>query len=154
MLGNGASGKSRFSRELSEATGIPRTELDTIFWSSGPVAAPSERWCEIQRELANAIRWILDGDLGPNDALEVRLLRADTIVMFDLPTVVCAWRAVRRSRERLDFWRWLFTWRRQFRPKTFDAIKAYAPAAELLMVRSRADRNRVLRYLSRPDGPR
>lgn len=154
MLGNGASGKSRFSVELSEATGIPRTELDTIFWSSGLVATPPEKWRQIQRELASASRWILDGDLGPYDAFDVRLPRADTIVLFDLPTVVCAWRAVRRSRERLDFWRWLFMWRRRFRPKILDAIQAYAPAAELLTVRSRADRNRVLWYLSRRDGAR
>lgn len=154
VVGNGASGKSRFCRELSEATGIPRTELDAIFWSSALVATPPEMWREMQRELAAGSCWILDGELGPYDALDVRLARADTIVLFDLPTVVCAWRAVRRSRERLDFWRWLFTWRRQFRPQILEAIQVYAPAAEVLMVRGRADRNRVLLYLSRRDGRR
>ena len=149
MLGNGASGKSLFSRELSDATGIPRTELDTIFWADGLVPTPPDKWREMQRDLACGSRWILDGDLGPFDALEVRLPRADTIVLFDIPTVVCAWRAVRRSRERLDFWRWLFTWRRQFRPEILDAIRAHAPAAEVPMVRSRADRNRVFSYLVR-----
>ena len=154
VLGNGASGKSRFARELSEATGIPRVELDAIFWSSNLEAMPAERWRAMQRELACGSRWILDGDLGPYDALDVRLQRADTVVLFDVPTLVCAWRAVRRSRERLDFWRWLFTWRRRFRPEILDAIHAFAPAAELLMVRSRADRNRVVAHLSQRDGHR
>jgi adenylate kinase family enzyme len=32
VLGNGASGKSLFARELREATGVERTELDSVFW--------------------------------------------------------------------------------------------------------------------------
>ena len=150
MLGNGAAGKSRFSRELSDATGIPRTELDTVFWSHGMVPLPVDEWRQMQSDLAGPSRWILDGDLGPYDELDVRLVRADTIVLFDIPTVVCAWRAFRRSRERLDFWRWLLTWRRRFRPKIVDAIRVHASAAELLVVRTRADRDRVLAYLVRP----
>jgi adenylate kinase family enzyme len=149
VLGNGASGKSRFARELSEATGIARTDLDSIFWSPDLVATPQDEWRQIQDELVQRDRWILDGDLGPYDALDVRLSRADTIVLFDLPTVMCAWRAVRRSRERVDFWRWLFSWRRRFRPNILGAIKEHAPNAELLVVRSRGDRNRVLAHLSR-----
>ena len=154
MLGNGASGKSRFARDLSEATGIERTDLDSIFWSSDLAPTPKDDWQQIQHELVKRDRWILDGDLGPYDALDVRLRRADTIVLFDIPTVVCAWRAVRRSRERVDFWRWLLSWRRRFRPGILDAIKEFAPDAELLVVRTRADRNRVLADLSRrdPDG--
>ena len=33
VLGNGASGKSTFARDLAAATGIEAVELDTIFWS-------------------------------------------------------------------------------------------------------------------------
>jgi adenylate kinase family enzyme len=149
VLGNGASGKSRFARELSEATGIACTDLDSIFWSADLAPTPQDEWREIQDELVKRDRWILDGDLGPYDALDVRLRRAATIVLFDIPTVVCAWRAVRRSSERVDFWRWLFSWRRRFRPGILAAIKEYAPDAELLVVRSRGDRNRVLAHLLR-----
>jgi hypothetical protein len=100
---------------LAEATGLPLVELDTVFWSAGLAPMPRERWIEVQRELVEAEAWILDGDLGPYDALDIRLGRADTVVVLDLRTWRCALRAVRRSRERRDFWRWLLTWRRRYR---------------------------------------
>jgi len=58
----------------------------------------------------------MDGDLGPYDVLDVRLRAADTIVFLDFSPVRCAWRAIRRSREHADFWRWLFTYRRLVSP--------------------------------------
>jgi adenylate kinase family enzyme len=154
VLGNGASGKSRFARDLSAATGIEHTELDSVFWSGDLVATPPDEWARRQAELASRDRWILDGDLGPYDVLEVRLRRADTVVLFDVPTLVCAWRAVRRSRQRRDFWRWLLTWRRRFRPAILAAVERHAPGATLLVVRGRADRDRALAYLARPDAAR
>jgi len=38
----------------------------------------------------------------------------------------CAWRAVRRSRERADFWKWLLTYRRSSRPALRRAVAAHA----------------------------
>ncbi len=154
VLGNGASGKSTFARELSAATGIDRIELDAIFWDRDLVATPRDAWRQMQVELASGDRWILDGDLGPYDAVDARLRRADTVVLFDLPTIVCAWRAIRRSPARRDFWRWLFTWRRSYRPKILSAIAACAPDADVVTIRSSRDKRRVLASLSlgyRPD---
>jgi hypothetical protein len=48
----------------------------------------------------------MDGDFGPYDVLDVRLQAADTVVFLDFSPARCAWRAVRRSRERADFWWW------------------------------------------------
>ena len=39
------------------------------------------------------------------------LPRADTVLILDFSLTRCAWRALRRSRERADFWWWLLTWR-------------------------------------------
>ncbi len=133
VLGPGAAGKSTFARELSEATGIPRTELDKVFWSSDLEATAPATWAQIQQRLTSGDRWILDGDLGPYDVVEARLPRADTIVLLDIPTWRCAWRALRRSRERLDFWQWLLTWRRVSRPQLMEAIATHAGTAELLI---------------------
>jgi hypothetical protein len=44
-------------------------------------------------------------DLGPCDVLDVRLRAADTIVFPDFSPFRCAWRAIRRSRERAGFWK-------------------------------------------------
>src|SRR5262245_47866245 len=101
---------------LVEISRLSVMELDKIVWGPSLVATPRDRWVEIQQELLSAEeRWILDGDLGPYDALEVRLQAADTIVSLDFSPVRCAWRALRRSRERFDFWLRLLQYRRHSR---------------------------------------
>jgi len=77
----------------------------------------------------------MDGDLGPYDALEERLQIADTIVVLDFSLLRCAWRTFRRSRERLDYWRWVLAWRRRSRPALLRAIALYAPTARLHILR-------------------
>ncbi len=94
----------------------------------------------------------MDGDLGPYDVIEVRLSAADTVVLLDLPTWVCAWRALRRSRERADFWRWLVSWRRRYRPQVMHAIKEHAGQAELIVVSNQRDLDRVIEELARQPG--
>ncbi len=68
--------------------------------------------------------------------LDVRLAAADTVVLLDFPLLRCAWRAVRRSRERSDFWRWVVTYRRRWRPLIRTRIEAVAPTADLHVLRS------------------
>lgn len=102
--------------------------------AAGLVATPRDQWTAIQRELAGRESWILDGDLGPYDVLNVRLQAADTIVLLDFSPVRCAWRAIRRSRERADFWRWLFSYRRQSRPLLLESIAAHAGNADIYVL--------------------
>ena len=107
ILGRGASGKSTLALRLGEITGLPVIELDRIFWQAGLTPTPRDQWVVIQQKLVTGDRWIIDGDLGPYDVIEVRLRAADTIIFLDFPLLLCAWRAMRRSHERFDFWRWL-----------------------------------------------
>jgi adenylate kinase family enzyme len=71
ILGPGASGKSTLARQLGEITGLRVTELDKIFWQPGLVATPRDKWVEIQQKRLEESEWIMDGDLGPYDAIEV-----------------------------------------------------------------------------------
>ena len=135
ILGRGASGKSTLARRLGEITGLPVIEFDKIFWRPGLVPTPRDQWVVVQEKLVTEDGWIMDGDLGPYDAVEVRLRAADTIILLDFSLVRCAWRAVRRSRERADFWHWLLAYRRQSRPILMQAIADHAPAAELHVLR-------------------
>ncbi|MEM8925563.1 MAG: hypothetical protein AAGD35_18820 [Actinomycetota bacterium] len=93
----------------------------------------------MQQELTAADSWILDGDLGPYDEVTTRLERANVVVLFDLPTRLCAWRAFRRSRERWDFWLWLLTWRRRSRPQLLRAIEQHAATADLYVIHDHDD---------------
>jgi len=112
------------------------TELDQVFWRPGPTAIPKQEWAAIQAELVARPAWILDGDLGPYDVIEIRLRAADTVVFLDFSLARCAWRAVRRSRENAAFWRWLLAYRRRSRPALLAAIAACAPAARVCVLRT------------------
>jgi len=81
---------------------MPRGE-DKLFWQPGLVEMPRDRWVELQRRLVGEGEWIMDGDLGPHDAIEVRLRAADTIIFLDFSLARCARRALRRSSERPRF---------------------------------------------------
>jgi adenylate kinase family enzyme len=136
ILGRGAAGKTTLARQLGEIAGLPVIELDKLFWRSGLVPIPRAEWTELQEQLVQRDSWILDGDLGSHDAVEMRLRAADTIVLLDFSLFRCTWRALRRAPERLDFWRWVVAYRRQSVPRLRDAISRYAPNADLYLLRS------------------
>lgn len=135
ILGRGAAGKSTLARRLGDITGLPVVELDKVFWRPGLLPTPRHEWVRLQRRLVREEKWIMDGDLGPNDALEERLRMADTIVVLDFWLLRCAWRTFRRSRERLDYWRWVLVWRHRSRPLLLRAIALHAPRARLHILR-------------------
>lgn len=93
-------------------------------------------------------RLIMDGDLGPHDVLKVRLRAADTVVFLDFPIMRCAWRAIRRSRERADFWLWLLRYRWQSRPLIMSEIGRHAPNATLHILRNPAAVTRLIAELT------
>jgi Isopentenyl transferase len=94
ILGLRASGKSTLAIRLGEITGLPVIELDRVFWQSGLLPTHRDQWIELQQRLVEQDRCIMDGDLGPYDAVEVRLRAADTILLLDFSLVRCAWRAL------------------------------------------------------------
>lgn len=139
ILGRGGAGKSALSRQLSDITGIPAVELDALFWQPGPTPMDSSRWAVCQHKLVQRSRWILDGDLGLYDtALEVRLRAADTIVVLDFSLLRCAWRTLRRGHEQVEYWRWVWAYRRHSLPDVMRAISSEAPHAKLCVLRNPA----------------
>jgi hypothetical protein len=55
-------------------------------------------------------------------------------VFLDFAPLRCAWRAVRRSRERADFWKRLLTYRRHSRPTLRRAIAAHAGRLDVYLL--------------------
>src|SRR5262245_37357462 len=95
VIGMAGSGKSTFSRALSARTGVPVIHLDLFQWKPGWVRPSKEEWRATQCRLLADDTWIADGnDL---DTLEIRLERADTVVLLETPWWTCAWRAFRRG---------------------------------------------------------
>jgi adenylate kinase family enzyme len=88
--------------------------------------------------------------------MELRFEAADTIVLVDLPTRVCLWRAVRRSllgrrlrradlaegcAERIDLasLRWIWRFRRKELPKILRRIEALDRGQRVIVLRSDAE---------------
>jgi adenylate kinase family enzyme len=136
VLGRGGAGKTVLARRLGEISGLPVVELDALFWQPGLGPAAPGPWAARQRELTERGTWIIDGDLGPyDDALDVRLRAADTVVVLDFSFVRCAWRTIRRGRERADYWRWVWTYRRRL-PRLMRAIGVHAGNADVHVLRN------------------
>jgi adenylate kinase family enzyme len=153
ILGRGGSGKSTLARQLGSITGLPVIELDKVFWQPGLGGTPRDQWVVVQERLAAKDGWIMDGDLGPYDVVEVRLRAADTIILLDFTLVRCAWRAVLRSRERADFWHWLMAYRYKSRPILMQAIASHAPTAELRVLRAPGALRRFVAEVARESRP-
>ncbi len=146
VLGRGGAGKSTFATRLAAATALPVVELDKHFWAADLAPMPRDRWAAIQQKLISGKGWILDGDLGPYDAPDVRLRAADTVIVMDFSLWRCAWRALRRSRENLVFWRWLINYRRRSLPFLMAAIADNAGDADVHLLRNPHDAERFLAH--------
>jgi adenylate kinase family enzyme len=95
VIGTAGSGKSTFSRALSARTGLPAIHLDVHYWRPGWVEPTEDAWRATQRRLLAGDAWIADGnDL---ETLDLRLERADTVVLLDTPWWTCAFRAFVRG---------------------------------------------------------
>ncbi len=149
IFGRGGAGKTTLASRLSEALGVPTAELDALYWRDDATAIPTSAWVTLQEELLAQDRWILDGDLGPTDVVAPRLRAADTIIILDPPAYLCVWRALRRSREGPDFWRWMASWRRRSLPALMQAIERQATDASVVRLRSTRD---IDDFLAQADG--
>jgi adenylate kinase family enzyme len=136
ILGRGGAGKSSLARRLGGLTGLPVVELDKLFWRSDLTPMSKRNWAELQESMARLPHWIMDGDLGRYDVLEPRLEAADTVLILDFPFVLSFWRAMRRSRERADFWWWMLTWRWQSQRTILNAVYQCAGTADVRVFRT------------------
>ncbi len=84
------------TRELAARTGIPVYHLDKLYWQPGWKPHPDAAAFRAQVDAIIAgERWILDGEFF-DYAGHARFGRADCVVLFDLPTSLCLYRAVKR----------------------------------------------------------
>jgi adenylate kinase family enzyme len=94
VIGISGAGKSTFTRRLATITGLPVIHLDTEFWKPGWKVTERAEWRAKVARLIGREAWIMDGNYGAS--LDLRLPRADTVVWFDYPRLVCLTRAVWR----------------------------------------------------------
>lgn len=151
VIGSGGAGKSTFARSLGAATGLPVVHLDANFWRPGWDPTPAVEWAERVSVLLQPRRWIMDGNFG--GTLELRLAACDTVVLLDMPRIICLRRALRRwwqyrqeSRpdmtpgcaERIDFGflRWIWRYPTASLPKVLDKLSRLPAGVHVVRLQS------------------
>jgi adenylate kinase family enzyme len=106
VTGTSCSGKTTLARAIAKRLGMPRIELDALFWGPNWTPVPEETF---RSRVADAIvpdRWVVDG--GYAMVRDLTWSRVDTVVWLDYPmrTVLHRWarRTLTRLRTRQEFW--------------------------------------------------
>ncbi len=166
ILGCCGAGKSTLAKQLSEATGLGVIHLDQHYWKTDWEVSEPEEWGEIVRKLVERPRWIMDGNYA--GTLDVRLLKADTVLYLDFPTATCLWRITKRiarywgrtrpdmtdgCRERFDleFYHYVATFNATRRPAILTKLAAYSERKDVRILKSDAEINRYLQGLEPAD---
>ena len=100
VIGNNGSGKSHFSKRLSEITNLPLVHLDLLYWQDEWAHKNREEWAKIQNNLVANDEWILDG--MHISTLDIRFAKAEVIYFLDIDTSVCLESAKKRQLEQRD----------------------------------------------------
>jgi adenylate kinase family enzyme len=162
VMGSSGSGKSTFARRLSDITGIPAVSIDALFWKPGWVESDKEDFRRRMTDVARAPRWIMDGNYMASGAGELRRHLSDTIIWFDLPRSTCMFGILTRiarshgkvrpemaegcpEKIDLEFFRYVWTYRQQQRPKLVAFFEGLRPDQALVCF---TDREQADGYLN------
>lgn len=160
VVGPGGAGKSTFARELGQRTAIPVVHLDHHFWKPGWVETPSDEWRALQSELLSGETWIADGNYG--GTLNIRFVRADTVIVLSLPSWRCVARVLRRwwehrgrdiqadgcpERMNLAFLRWVWRYPIDSRPRLDSALRQHRDRVRVVELTSTRQMNDFLEQL-------
>ena len=87
VIGCPGSGKSTFSRALSQITGLPLTHLDMLYWNADKTTVERSVFIERLSEVLQKDAWIIDGNYG--STMELRMQECDTVFFLDYPADIC-----------------------------------------------------------------
>ena len=165
VLGPSGSGKSTLARKLGAITGLPVVHLDQLYWEPGWVQAPKDVYLERLRQALAQDRWIIDGN--NSSTLDLRLPRADRIILLDRSRLAClarvalrvatTWGVVRADMaagcpEKFDFefLKYIWTFPTRHWPKTLSAIDRHGAGDRTITLRSDAETAAFLAALQAP----
>ena len=129
VLGCSGSGKSTFSIQLHNLTGLPLYHLDNIWWNSDRTHISREEFDLKLNELVNLDRWIIDGDYSRT--YEKRIAACDTLFFFDLGETLC----MDGITERVGQYRSDIPWTEQeLDPELVEMVKNYDKVKKPLLL--------------------
>ena len=135
VIGCPGSGKSRFSKELHNKTGIPLYHLDMMYWNADKTTVDRKTFLERLSVALAKDSWIIDGNYA--STLDGRMEACDTVVFLDYPTELCL-EGIRERRgkprsdmpwieteEDAEFIEYIKSFNDQGRPQIIDLLKKY-----------------------------
>lgn len=166
VIGCSGAGKSTFSRRLAALTGLPVIHLDQEFWQPGWMPMAPAAWRARVAAMTAEPRWIMDGQFG--GTLGLRLSRADTVFILDVPRWRCLTRVLRRTcwnlgrkrpdmapgcLERFDweFLRYIWNYNRDHRPRHLAALDGFS--GTVIILKRPSDVKACLASLERDRAP-
>ena len=87
VIGCPGAGKTTFSENLRDKTGLELFYLDAIWHKADKTHIPREEFDARLSEILALDAWIIDGNYSRT--IERRIAACDTVVLFDLPVEVC-----------------------------------------------------------------
>ncbi len=94
IFGRSGSGKSTFASWLAAHLNIPLHHLDKHFYIENWVERNYENFLNIQQGIVNSDAWIIDGN--NTRSLDIRFHRADLVLYFNFPRIICYFRILKR----------------------------------------------------------
>jgi adenylate kinase family enzyme len=93
IIGLPGSGKSTFAIKLGKLLNIPVHHLDRHMFDGRKKREKAE-FLALKESLLKEDAWIIEG--CSFSTLEMRFARADAVIYFDLPRMLCIWRVCKR----------------------------------------------------------
>ena len=150
VIGSPGSGKSFFSRKLSELTGIPLYHMDNIFWREDRTHITRPELVEAVDSIMKTPEWIIDGNyIG---TMGQRMQGAETIIYLDIPEDVCVEGVKSRIGTKRDDLPWVEeTLDEEFLKFVLDFKTDTKPKIEELLKLCEKDGKEIIGFVSREE---
>lgn len=93
IIGLPGSGKSTFASKFGKILNIPVHHLDKHMFD-GKTKRGKQEFLSVKEALLEEESWIIEG--CSFSTFEMRFAKADTVIYFQLPRMLCIWRTVKR----------------------------------------------------------
>lgn len=158
IIGCGGSGKSTLARQLGQILQLPVRHLDYYYWKPGWVPTPAEEWDPFQEKLVQEEQWIIDGNY--NRTLDIRMRRADVIILLDYSRWLTVYRVIKRrimyhGKTRpdlneqcpesldLEFVKWAWNFKKTRIPGILEKFKTY-PDKKIIILKAPKEAKQLL----------
>ena len=136
VIGCPGSGKSTFSRALSQITGLPLTHLDMLYWNADKTTVERSVFIERLSEVLRKDAWIIDGNYS--STMELRMQECDTVFFLDYLADICLQGVKDRqgkprpdmpwveTEEDAEFLEYIQNFHKENRPQVLELLQKYS----------------------------